>query len=76
MIKGRLSSRVRKIIQKVKVTGVKRWTLDSRVLPVHCVLRHQNGGLLLSRSPQAHYMWLRIVLQLDRLSSSVAGEEV
>ena len=53
-----------------------RWTLDSRVLAVHCVPRHQNGGLLLSLSQQAHYMWPRFGIQLDQFSSSVGRELV
>ena len=52
-----------------------RWTLDSRVLAVHCVPRHQNGDLLFSLSQQAHYMWIMIGLQLDGLSSSVGREQ-
>ena len=52
------------------------WTLDSRVLAIHCAPCHRNVGLVLSLSLQVHYMWLRIGLQLDRLSSSVGREQV
>ena len=52
------------------------WTLDSRVLAVHCVPRHQNEGVLLSLSQQAHYMWVRFGLQLDGLTASVGREGV
>ena len=53
----------------------KWWTLDSHVLAVHCVPRHQNGGLLLSHSMQAHNMLDKFGFRLDGLTSSVGREQ-